>query len=120
MLDWVGPNIDIVVAVAVVLIVGTYRWFKTRQALYRMTDAINEILRAENAGEIDFIRSPKLRRLLSLTQIAKRLEEKILRLKMQLAQKASENETQPRQSAKMPAIGVKTRLPLACDAHIGK
>ncbi len=87
--DWVGANIDIVVVVAVVLMIGAYRWLKTRQALYRMTDAINEILRAENAGEIDLIRSPRLRRLLSLTQIAKRLEEKILRLKMHLAQKAS-------------------------------
>lgn len=87
MLDWVGPNMDIAVIVAVVLIIGTYRWHKTRQALYRMTDAINAILRAENAGEIDIIRSPRIRRLLSLTQISQRLEEKIYRLKMHLAHK---------------------------------
>ena len=78
---------DIVVILAVVLIIGSYRWYKTRKALYRMTDAINEILRAENAGEIDIIRSPKIRRLLSLTQISKRLEEKINRLKAHLAHK---------------------------------
>ena len=89
MTDWAGPNMDIVVILAVVLIIGSYRWYKTRKALYRMTDAINEILRAENAGEMDLIRSPRLRRLLSLAQIAKRLEEKILRLKTHLAQKAS-------------------------------
>ena len=87
MQDWVGPNMDIVVILAVVLIIGSYRWYKTRKALYRMTDAINEILRAENAGEIDIIHSPKIRRLLSLTQISKRLEEKINRLKAHLAHK---------------------------------
>lgn len=87
MTDWAGHNIDIVAILAVVLIIGAYRWYKTRQALYRMTDAINEILRAENAGEIDIIRSPRMRRLLSLTQISKRLEEKICRLKSHLAQK---------------------------------
>ena len=87
MTDWAGHNIDIVAILAVVLIIGAYRWYKTRQALYRMTDAINEILRAEKAGEIDIIRSPRMRRLLSLTQISKRLEEKICRLKSHLAQK---------------------------------
>ena len=87
MTDWAGPNMDIVVILAVVLIIGSYRWYKTRKALYRMTDAINEILRAEKAGEIDIIRSPRIRRLLSLTQISKRLEEKINRLKAHLAHK---------------------------------
>ena len=87
MTDWAGQNIDIVAILAVVLIVGAYRWYKTRQALYRMTDSINEILRAENSGEIDIIRSPRMRGLLSLTQISKRLEEKICRLKTHLAQK---------------------------------
>ena len=87
MQDCVGPNMDIVVVLAVVLMIGAYHWYKTRQALYRMTDAINEILRAENAGEIDIIRSPRIRRLFSLTQISKRLEEKIGRLKAHLAQK---------------------------------
>ncbi len=81
------PNMDIVVILAVVLIIGAYRWYKTRQALYRMTDSINEILRAENTGEIDIIRSPRIRRLLSLTQISKRLEEKINRLKAHLSHK---------------------------------
>ena len=89
MTDWAGPNMDIVVILAVVLIIGSYRWYKTRKALYRMTDAINEILRTEKAGEIDIIRSPRIRRLLSLTQISKRLEEKICRLKTHLAQKAA-------------------------------
>jgi hypothetical protein len=89
MLDCAAQNIDIVVIVAVVLIIGTYRWAKARRALYRMTDEINEILRAENAGEIDIIRSPRIRKLLSLTQIAKRLEEKIIRLKVHLAQKTA-------------------------------
>ena len=89
MTDWAGSNVDIVVILAVVLIIGSYRWYKTRKALYRMTDAINEILRAEKAGEIDIIRSPRIRRLLSLTQISKRLEEKICRLKTHLAQKAA-------------------------------
>ncbi|MGD9782576.1 MAG: hypothetical protein AB7V14_10555 [Kiritimatiellia bacterium] len=87
MMDWVGPNMDIVVILAVVLIISSYRWYKTRQALYRMTDAIHEILRAEGAGEIDIIRTPKIRRLLSLTQISKRLEEKICRLKTHLAKR---------------------------------
>ena len=87
MLDWAGPNIDIVVIIVVMLIIGSYRWYKTRQALYRMTDAINEIMRAENAGEIDIIRTPRMRRLLSLSQISERLEEKICRLKSHLAQK---------------------------------
>ena len=95
MQDWVGPNMDIVVILAVVLIIGAYRWCKTRKALYRMTDSINEILRAENAGEIDIIRSPRIRRLLSLTQISKRLEEKINRLKAHLAQEYSEINTPP-------------------------
>ena len=89
MTEWAGQNMDIVVILAAVLIIGSYRWYKTRKALYRMTDAINEILRAENAGEIDMIRSPRIRRLLSLTQISKRLEEKICRLKTHLAQKAA-------------------------------
>ena len=89
MTDWAGSNMDIVVILAVALMIGSYRWYKTRQALYRMTDAINEIMRAENAGEIDIIRSPKIRRLLSITQISKRLEEKICRLKTHLAQKAA-------------------------------
>ena len=80
---------DIVVILAVVLIIGAYRWYKTRQALYRMTDEINEILRTVNAGEIDIIRSPKIRKLLSLNQIAKRLEEKINRLKVHLAHKTA-------------------------------
>ena len=88
-MDRAGPNMDIIVILAVVLMIGSYRWYKTRKALYRMTDAINEILRAENAGEIDIIRSPRIRRLLSLTQISKRLEEKICRLKTHLAQKAA-------------------------------
>ena len=89
MQDCLRPNMDIVVILAVVLIIGAYRWYKTRQALYRMTDAINEILRAVNAGEIDIIRSPRIRRLLSLQQISKRLEEKILRLKAHLTSKAT-------------------------------
>lgn len=90
MLAWISPNKDIVVILAVVLIIFIYRWHKQREALYRMTDAINEILRGQNAGEIDIILTPRMRRLLSLSQISKRLEEKICRLKSHLGQKAVE------------------------------
>lgn len=89
MLNCAAENIDVVIVLAVVLAIGAYRWAQTRRALYRMTDAINEILRAENAGEIDIVRSPGIRKLLSLPQIAVRLEEKIGRLKAHLAQQAA-------------------------------
>lgn len=62
-----------VVTVGVVIIIA-YRWIRTRYLLYRMTEKLDELLKLDGMDTINFFRKAKLRRLLSLSQLAARLE----------------------------------------------
>ena len=83
--DFIEQNRFLLVVAASALFGAAYRWIRTRQALFRMTDAVNEILRAENAGTVDLFQTPRMRRLLTLSQAAARLEGKIERLQEHVA-----------------------------------
>lgn len=87
MTSFIEHNGLLLVVAALALLNAAVRWIRTRRALFRAIDAVNEILRAENAGDVDVFRTPRMRRLLTLSQAAARLEGKIERLGAHLAQR---------------------------------
>jgi hypothetical protein len=77
------------VVAAVLGIIITYRWIRTRHLLYRMTEKMDELLKLEGVDTLNFFKQPKFRRLLSITQLAVRLRQRIDIL-MEHRQKAQE------------------------------
>jgi hypothetical protein len=79
------------VVAAALAIIATYRWIRTRYLLYRMTEKMDELLKLEGVDTLNFFKPRKLRRLLSLTQLAVRLRQRIDRL-LEHHQKAQHKE----------------------------
>lgn len=89
MSEFIERNGLLLIVAAVALWIAVFRWFRTRRALFRATDVVSDILRAENAGDVDMFRTPRMRRLLTLSQTAERLEGKIERLRAHLARRTA-------------------------------
>ena len=89
MSEFIERNGLLLIVAAVALAIAAFRWFRTRRALFRSIDAVSEILRRENAGDVDMFRTPRIRRLLTLSQAAERLEIKIARLRTHLDRRSA-------------------------------
>lgn len=87
--EFIEQNSFGLIVAAAGLLMAACRWLRTRRALFRAIAAVNDILRAENAGDVDLFHTPRMRRLLTLSQAAERLEDKIARLRNHLARRSS-------------------------------
>ena len=72
-----------------VILFFVYRWVRMRRQLFRITEKVDDALRRQGLPSVDLFRTPKLRRHLSLPQIAGRLEQRVDRF---LAEPEGQNE----------------------------
>jgi hypothetical protein len=77
-LEIVAMKIDLgYLILAIALAVVLYRWLKTRQLLYRITEKTDKILQCQGLTSLNLFKSNNMRRKLSLHTLAARLESKI-------------------------------------------